>query len=244
MMLNIILLDEVAEHNSLLKTLLEQEITALGEQAEYRSAVTGEEAVAFAAQTNGPSIYFLDIELGTESSGIDAAYKIHALDPDGYIVYVSAYQQYAMDCLHSHVFDFLSKPVSSIELSACLKAILKDMKKAPSVAQDKFLLSAGGQDYFVPTQDIVSIHSKRNFCEMVVEHQFYRWKEPLKKVAERLKDKNFLLVSRAALVNMKHVSSIDWNERTLKLDTGEYIAFSRSATEAIKDWQGRIQRGL
>ena len=76
MMLNIILLDEVAEHNSLLKTLLEQEITALGEQAEYRSAVTGEEAVAFAAQTNGPSIYLLDIELGTESNGIDAAYRL------------------------------------------------------------------------------------------------------------------------------------------------------------------------
>ena len=236
-MLDIILLDEATDHNTLLKTLLEREIAALGEQAEFRTALTGEEAAAFAAETKGPSVYFLDIELGTETNGIDTAYKIHELDPDGYIVYVSAYQQYAMECLHSHAFDFLSKPVSSPELSACLKAVLKDMKKASPNQQETLLLSAGGRDYYIPEQKIVIIHSRRNFCETVISGQFFRWKEPLKDVAYRLRSGSFLQVSRSALVNLDHVTAIDWSERTLQLDTDEAVSFSRSAAANLKNRQ-------
>ena len=241
-MLNIILLDEAEDHNALFQALLEREIAALGEQAEYHTALTGEEAVALAAKTKGPSIYFLDIELGTDSNGIDAAYRIHEKDPDGYIVYVSAYQQYAMDCLHSHVFDFLAKPVSSAELSACLKAVLKDMKKAPSVRQETLLLSIGGREYYIPEQKIAVIHSRRNFCETVIDGQFYRWKEPLKDAADRLRSGSFLQVSRSALVNLNHVTAIDWNERTLLLDTDEAVGFSRSAAANLKNRQKEGER--
>ncbi|MBQ8137137.1 MAG: response regulator, partial [Clostridia bacterium] len=164
-MLNIFLLDEIAEHNTLLRTLLEKNLQALGEEAEYHFAVNAREAAAFAEQAKPHSVYFLDIELGDDENGIDAACRIHEADPDGYIVYVSAYQQYAMDCLHSHVFDFLAKPVSSEEIFACLKAILKEMKKSPLRRKKKLLFSADKRDYYIPAADITLIKSNRNFCE-------------------------------------------------------------------------------
>ena len=233
-MLELILLDEVAEHNSLLQHMLEETLESLGEKAEYRMARTAEEAVDLAGKAKDRAVYFLDIELGADENGIDAAYRIHQADPDGCVVYVSAYQQYAMDCLHSHAFDFLAKPVNSRELAACMKAVLKELEKTPAPAQEKLLISCGGQDCHVPLRDIGVIRSRRNFCEMKANGQFYRWKEPLKSVAERLNG-NFMPVSRNTLVSLDRIVAVDWPERTLTLDTGEKEAFSRSAGKALKD---------
>ncbi len=234
-MLELILLDEVAEHNSLLRHMLEETLEALGEKAEFREARTVEEAEALARAAGERAVYFLDIELGTDENGIDAAHRIHEADPDGCIVYVSAYQQYAMDCLHSHAFDFLSKPVNYRELAACMKAVLKELDKTPAPAQEKLMISCGGQDCHVPLREITVIRSRRNFCEMKANGQFYRWKEPLKSVAERLKSGNFMPVSRNTLVSLDRIAAVDWPERTLTLDTGEKEAFSRSAGKALKD---------
>ena len=99
-MLEMILLDDIADHNILLRNMLEETLEALGVHTEYREARTAEEEAVFARQAKDRAVCFLDIELGGEENGIDAAYRIHEADPDGCIVYVSAYQQYAMDCLH------------------------------------------------------------------------------------------------------------------------------------------------
>ena len=237
-MLNIILLDEIAEHNTLLRTLLEKNLQALGEEAEYHFAKNAREAATFAKQTKPHSIYFLDIELNDDENGIYASYRIHEADPDGYIVYVSAYQQYAMDCLHSHVFDFLAKPVSSAELSACLKAVLKEMKKAPIRQNKKLLFSADKRDYYIPVDNITLIKSNRTFCETTIGGQFYRWKEPLKNVSERIGDGDIIQISRNTIINLRHIASIDWDERKVLLETGETVAFSRSQIRKLREKQG------
>lgn len=240
-MLDIILLDEIERHNTLLEAMLKEAVGVLGEEAVYHAVLTAAEAAVLAGQAGPKAVYFLDIELGTEQNGIDVARRIHEEDPDGYIVYVSAYQQYAMECLHSHVFDFLAKPVSSVELTACLKAILKDMKKTPAVQEKKLLISAGSRDYYLPLKDISVIRSRRNFCETIAAGQFCRWKEPLKSVARRLADSRMMQVNRSTLVNLDRVRDINWPERILTLDTDETVVFSRSLGKALQNRERRAQ---
>ena len=234
-MLNMILLDEMPDHNTLMQKLLSEIVPLVGETANFYTAQTREETISFAENSYPNSVYFLDIELENgDSLGIDTAYKIHELDPNGYIVYVSAHQQYAMDCLHSHVFDFLSKPVSTEELTACLRAILADMHRTPQPSTKRFWISDGGRDVSVKEHDITQIRCKGNFCEMVVNRQFYRWKEPLKSVEVRLQDDHFMKVSRQILLNLSHITSINWPYRKLTLDNGEEILFSRSVSKELK----------
>lgn len=238
-MLDIILLDEIERHNTLLEAMLKEVVEAFGEEAVFHAVLTAKETVVLASQAGPKAIYFLDIELGTDQNGIDVAYRIHEKDPDAYIVYVSAYQQYAIDCLHSHVFDFLAKPVTSVELTACLKAILKDMKKAPAIPEKKLLISTGSRDCYIPLKDISVIRCRRNFCETVAAGQFCRWKEPLKSVATRLGDSQMMQVNRSTLVNLNRIRDIDWPERIITLDTDETVAFSRSLGNVLRHWQRR-----
>ncbi|MEK3885184.1 response regulator [Paenibacillus sp. PL2-23] len=92
------------------------------------------EAMAQVA-TDRPDIIFLDIQM-PEISGLDLAVHIHECSPETEIVFVTAYDQYALEAFNVQALDYLLKPVSSERLAQAVERIRKCSKGRESVLGD------------------------------------------------------------------------------------------------------------
>ncbi len=70
-----------------------------------------------------PEFLFLDIQM-PELSGLQLAEKIKTHAPHAKIIYVTAYEQYALDALRQNAFDYLLKPVNKAELVRIVEKLL------------------------------------------------------------------------------------------------------------------------
>jgi DNA-binding LytR/AlgR family response regulator len=70
-----------------------------------------------------PDFLFLDIQM-PEFTGLQLAEKIKSHAPNVKVIYVTAYQQYALDALRQNAFDYLLKPVSKAELVRIVDKLL------------------------------------------------------------------------------------------------------------------------
>ncbi|MDD3337180.1 MAG: response regulator [Eubacteriales bacterium] len=89
-------------------------------------------AVLEYAKTAQPNtLYFLDLKLddSKEPAGLQLCRLLLSLDPNAYVVFVSAYPQYALVCCQSHAFDFLLKPFTKEQLKACVQAVTLDIAR-------------------------------------------------------------------------------------------------------------------
>ena len=165
-MIQLILCDDKQAHNATLKMMMEKVVRQ--HQVQARVALTAsrkEEVLAFAQQHPVDSIYFLDICLNDaaldDPRGIALCKRVRALNPRAAIVYVSAYQQYALDCCQSHAFDFLVKPFSEEQLSACLLSAVQSInlreKGAPLWAV------AGSRSLCIDEGDILYLEKRREY---------------------------------------------------------------------------------
>jgi len=71
-----------------------------------------------------PQIVFLDINM-PQLQGIDAASKILDICPDTEIIFVTAYDQYAIEAFELHALDYLLKPVSRERFEKTLQRVIK-----------------------------------------------------------------------------------------------------------------------
>ena len=101
------------------KTVLES-----SDAFDVTTASAGEEAIELfkQAQEEGTPFasVFLDVRMPPGMDGVECAGQLKRLDPDVYIVIVSAYSDYSIDDIHNHVghdFLYLQKPFRSEELA-------------------------------------------------------------------------------------------------------------------------------
>lgn len=105
--MNFVLLDDVAAHNGFLATKLMNLCRRNGWDGYVAlKATTLQEVVAYAQSSTVPSAYFQDIRLNENEDTLALYHHIQKQKAESYLVYVSAYPQYTMDCLHTHAFDF------------------------------------------------------------------------------------------------------------------------------------------
>lgn len=134
-MIAFVLCDDERSHND----ALEQHLLAFIHEEESAAcnvalkATDIAEVLAYATAEHPQTVYLLDINMEREDmNGIDLCRQLHQLDPDGYIIYVSAYPEYAMECCQSHAYDYVLKPFSQARLNACLRAVVQEIgRRAP-----------------------------------------------------------------------------------------------------------------
>ena len=75
-----------------------------------------------------PDIWFVDIEM-PGMSGLELAANIHEVDMDAVIVFVTAYDQYAVAAFEHEALDYLLKPIEMGRLSRTIERILRETEK-------------------------------------------------------------------------------------------------------------------
>lgn len=202
----------------------------MGSMPELRCAL---ETLEFARANTACSVYFLDIELGQLQDGIEICRQLHQLDSSAHIVYVSAYQHYALECLRSHAFDFLLKPFTETELYDCLLSALGDLQRQPAVSS--LLIRLGSRTLTVDQMAITHFTIVRNQLTAHTAQGTYAWRGSFTELLRELRPGLFLQIHRSCLVNMERIREVDWAEDRLITDSDVALPIARRAKRPLRD---------
>ena len=229
----------VAEDEALLRDALVAELKrawpSLRIVAECEDGASAVEALA----EHQPDIAFLDIRM-PGLTGLEVANAAADASPRTRIVFVTAYDQYAIDAFERGAIDYLLKPVKPERLdatvarlqaqdtlpdAATLAALLDRLGAMPDPAGSPEPLtwltaSAGRETRLVLVDEVIYFHADQKYTTVVTADGEALLRTPLRELLPRLDPATFKQIHRSTIVNLKAVAGIlrdDSGRGTLRL---------------------------
>ncbi len=221
-----IIADDERELRNYLKTMLKEawpELVICGE------AANGDEALELVS-LNRPQIAFLDIKM-PGLSGMDVAEKIAHICR---IVFVTAYDQYAVEAFEKEAVDYLVKPVMKERLEQTISRLKRQLEISDSPVGDiselvgqviKRLNDKEKAEYMrwiriqvrddirlIPVDDVVYFKAEDKYTLVITKNGESLIKKSIKELTEELDPDHFWQIHRGSIVN---VSNIDKVSRSL-----------------------------
>jgi DNA-binding LytR/AlgR family response regulator len=190
-------------------------------------ATNGPEAQALLA-AEMPDVAFLDIRM----PGLTGLEVAHAAAADVRIVFVTAYDQYAVEAFDRAAVDYLLKPVADerlVETIARLKARLAAPGGTPALAAALAVIakfaplhgdaigakerlawiraSSGSQVRLIAVEDVSYFQANDKYTSVFTKEGEALIRTPLKELGEQLDPDRFWQVHRGTIVNLGHVST-------------------------------------
>ncbi len=190
-----------------------------------------------------PDVIFLDIQMPGKN-GFELLEEISGV-PD--VVFVTAYDEYAIRAFEVNALDYLLKPVQSSRLAETVKKILNkdNSDKLESKEQtmplndnDQVFVKDGEKCWFVKLSDVRLFESEGNYVRIYFDKNRPLILRSLNNLDERLNNRTFFRASRKHIINLKWVESIEsWFNGGLmvKLRGGEQVEISRRQAAKLKD---------
>ena len=228
-MLQIAICDDEQFYREKIKYLLEEYLQAKGMLYTLHLFLSGEDFLEQCENNVRFDIVFLDISM-EEVDGIQAAQRIRSFHSDTYIVFVTAFIDYALEGYKVNAVRYLMKDTLEIALEECMNAILQKMQ----VARVTFSFLEGEKRLY--TDNILYVESrgyKSIFHYMESEMVSYQIYDKLDSVERNLEGYGFLRIHKSYLVNMKHIRKI--SNYIVSLDTGEELPVPRLRFQAVKE---------
>jgi len=215
-------------------------------------ATDGVEAVEMIG-AQAPDLVLLDIQM----PGLDGFGVVDALEDPPPIIFVTAYDQYAIRAFEVHALDYLLKPFSRERLAKAIQRAQEALAEGQDVsAQLRPLLEglAAGGRYLtrlaVRDRESILVLDADGIDwiglddEQVVVHvgdQAYPIRRTLTELEARLDPKRFFRAHRSAIVNLDRVQEIiPWfkGAHILRLTTGAEVDLSRAQARALRKMLG------
>lgn len=215
------------------------EIEVIGECAD------GFEAVKMINREK-PEVVFLDIQM-PKLDGFDV---LELLDDPPFIVFVTAYNEYALKAFESHALDYILKPLKIERLKKTLERVekrLREEKRQP-VGQlldqhqehnkplERILVRDRNRIHILPVVDITHIEAQDDYVALYTKESSYLKKETLSGLEKRLDSRQFVRIHRSYLINIDYLSKIDPYAKDSKiavLKNGKTLPVSRSGYQRL-----------
>lgn len=241
----IIIDDERLARSRLLRLLKKHDcIEIMGEAAD------GREAIDLTKKTN-PDVLFLDIKMPI-LSGFEMLESLDKSDSP-YIIFTTAYDNYALRAFEENTIDYLLKPVSEEKLERAVSKLKMFMQTGQSISinfenliktlkkQDTFIrrfsVTVGDKILIIPDDKIQFIKAEDKYTFIHTDDKEYIIPFTLKELEQRLDPEKFVRVHRAFIVNLGQIASIHrWfgGRLLLKMRNQREITVSQSYTSAFK----------
>jgi len=225
----------IAEDEPLLAAGLRADLAALWPALEVAAVVGDGAAAVEQALALRPQVCFLDIRM-PGSSGLEAAQALAEDWPEGtpfpLLVFVTAYDQYALRAFDAQAVDYLVKPLDRARLAACvarLQARLADRQPPAqalqqTVEQLRVLLGAAPQEpatsrltviqaqtgnlvHLVPVDEVVYFEAADKYLRVVTAEREHLIRLSLRELLPRLDPAAFWQVHRGTVVQARMVAS-------------------------------------
>jgi two-component system LytT family response regulator len=219
-MLRTIIIDDEAHVRETLTLLVKNfcpQVQLVGEASSVESGVK-------AIRELNPHLVLLDIRMG-DGSAFDLLKKFETIDFK--VIFITAYEKYAVQAFRFAAVDFLLKPVNPEDLADSVKRAeniiqhqlntqlqaLEENMKNDIRQKKKIVLKTMENIYLVSLQDITYLESDRSYTTFhTLNHDRIVISKPLKDFDELLYDDGFYRVHKSYLINMMHIQRFEKQE--------------------------------
>lgn len=212
-----------------------------------------EEAVKwYSEQEEKPVLYFLDVEL-SDGNSFEFLEKVK---PEGMIVFVTAYDEYAVRAFSVNSIDYILKPLDIDRLKECLEKCEKNLSlnkgnwkgvsefiaSKEKKYRTRFLINRGEQHETVNVEDIAYFFSENKICYAQTHNGGnFTTDFSLDRLSEELDPNQFFRATRQLLVSPKAIIRIeDYFQGKvavfLQPPYKEQVLVSKEKAESFKKW--------
>ncbi len=238
MPLKVIIIDDEPDSVKLLQLQLAEycpQVKVVGSYTSTVKALNGIEMLK-------PDLLFLDIEMPV-MNGFEMLEKL--LTVNFSLVFVTAYNQFALKAFRFNALDFLVKPIDTKEL---IEAVRKaELRITPTSTQlsmlqkqlrgesiTKIAIPGPHGVTFIDLNEIVYAEASNNYSKLILtDKRTFIISKTLKDVQEVLEEEHFLRVHRQYIINLNHVKQFNRNEGILTMVNGEHIPVARNQKEHL-----------
>jgi two-component system LytT family response regulator len=191
-------------------------------------------------EENTPDIIFLDIQMPGES-GFDLVNK-GVIDKK--VIFVTAYDEYAIRAFEINALDYLLKPINPKRLKQSIQRLHESMETTSHNENkleynDRLFLSLNNKHCFIKIENIVSIKAAGDYSELVTtSSEKGLTLKTMKEWEHRLPEQYFARVHRSTIVNMEHILKLeDWFNNSYRIymkGIEEPLIMSRRYVSKIK----------
>ena len=212
----------------------------------------GESAVG-AILSKKPDLVFLDVHMPE----IDGFEVVRRIGPEGMppLIFVTAYDRYALRAFETNAIDYLLKPVSQSRFEKALArakqriaekskdnvvqrliAVLDQIKQHDEYL-DRLPLSENGRILFVNMEEIDWIEANGNYARLHIGARTREIRETLTALERKLNPRDFLRIHRSAIVNVHRIKEIQpWfhGYHMVLLQNGQELRMSRYQNDTAR----------
>ena len=178
-----------------------------------------------------PDLLFLDINL-PDGNGFDL---LDQLTVCPHVIFVTAYDQYAIQAFERNALDYLLKPVNPLRLAQAVGKLPKQIKNIP--IDHKVFVKDGERCWLIELESVWYIESQGNYIQLHLADKKPMVYKSLSDIEQRLPPTQFIRVSRQFIVNInfvKHVELMGQNSLLLTMIDDSEIEVSRRLTSQFK----------
>lgn len=173
-------------------------------------------------------IYLLDIDL-PDMSGIDLGRILREKSPYCYIVFLTAYPQYAIEGYSAKAYQYILKDEWEKKLDVTLRNIQKEIQ---SRMEPSYRITVSTKLEKVPVKDIYYLYKNGKNVVFQTRNGESTIRKTLSEVYEELPEKEFIYVDRSFIVNIEHVMKL--KNKEIYMSNGEIISVSKPQLERVK----------
>jgi|SRR5262245_3590477 len=225
------------------------EVEIIGECGDGLAAVAAIEA-------HKPELVFLDVQMPE----LDGFGVLEAIDQTPVIVFVTAYDQYALRAFEVHALDYLLKPFDRERFDKALRrakhqiereragaapqelvALLADLRSRPKPLE-RLVIKSGGRVFFMRADEIDWIEAAANYVRLHAGKEAHLLRETITGLAAKLDPDKFLRIHRSIIVNLDRVKELQpWfhGDYVVILQDGTQLTSSRNYREELRKLLGK-----
>jgi len=247
-----IIVDDEPLARKLLRSMLEEheDVDVVAEYGDGEAALAG-------IERETPDLVFLDVQM-PKRTGIEVLEEL-GTDRDVEIVFVTAYDQYALQAFQVNAVDYLLKPFDDERLAETLDRVRSRLRRGgdsgagrdyaerlaavleqlgtPSAYVERIAVKRGERIYLQPVAEVELFESEGKYVRIFAGDDEHVIRETMIQLEETLDPRHFIRISRSSIVRIAAIREIQpWfrGDYVVILKSGRKVNTTRSYRDSLK----------
>ena len=242
----------IADDEPLLRAQLRSRLARLWPELAVVHEMENGRDVLQVLEDHQPALFFLDIHM----PGVNGLEAARAIGSRAHVVFVTAFDQYAVEAFERGAVDYILKPFNEDRLGLTVDRLKERLASRPARIEDLVetlasrlgarpaghlrwvKASVGSNVRLIPVEEILFFQSDEKYTRVVTLEAESLIRKPIRELLEELDPAKFWQVHRATIVNVDHIAAVrrglkDQAEISLR-DHAETLVVSRAFTHLFK----------
>jgi len=236
----------IVDDEELARRVLRELLRAHTEVEVVAECANGFEAVKAAAELK-PDLLFLDVQMPK----LDGFEVLELIGEGPAVIFVTAYDQYALRAFEAHAVDYLLKPFGADRLKLALErakerlggklpppAELAAAARPPAQYLERIVVKDGSRVHIIPVVKLDYAEAQDDYVALAVEGKKHLKQQTLSNLEKALDPERFVRIHRSYIVNLDRLGKVEpygKDTHVVVLTTGTQLPVSRSGYARLRE---------